>query len=376
MSDIYVNDMDWSKNGNGFSSFNNYRRYQFNLISKYIGSRILEIGTASFIIIIINISILKIKKIPPINKNYCQIFFILLFSYYAVGIIYIALNMGGFYEYILSNNKFNNVTLDLQNIALMGIIPITLFTLLLRLLKPSENPTCFTLLLICLGLILGNGTSAGISEISLFLPFTFLVGALMSLPDPTRFQRLFVSYVCIMLIFSLADSKFKAPYAWWYTSEPEIYDNAYETKIPLLAGMKLSDSGAVTLNEIFDVITSHSSPSDDIFLFPNISGLYAITNRLPHSKSVVTWFDFLPDRLAKEEANRLIENPPKIIGNLQLPEKVWNVHETYFRGGQKMGQRHIQEAIKTLTSKKNSPYSLIYTKQISPESKFEVWARN
>jgi phospholipid N-methyltransferase len=45
MSDIYVNDMDWSKNGNGFSSFNNYRRYQFNLISKYIGSRILEIGT-------------------------------------------------------------------------------------------------------------------------------------------------------------------------------------------------------------------------------------------------------------------------------------------------------------------------------------------
>jgi len=45
MSDLYVNDMDWSKNGNGFSSFNNYRRYQFNLIRKYIGSKILEIGS-------------------------------------------------------------------------------------------------------------------------------------------------------------------------------------------------------------------------------------------------------------------------------------------------------------------------------------------
>ena len=45
MSDLYVNDMDWSKNGNGFSSFNNYRRYQFNLISKYIGSKILEVGS-------------------------------------------------------------------------------------------------------------------------------------------------------------------------------------------------------------------------------------------------------------------------------------------------------------------------------------------
>lgn len=45
MNDSYVNDMDWSKNGNGFSSFNNYRKYQYNLIHKFIGSRILEIGT-------------------------------------------------------------------------------------------------------------------------------------------------------------------------------------------------------------------------------------------------------------------------------------------------------------------------------------------
>ena len=45
MDDLYVNDMDWSKDGNGFSSFNNYRRYQYNLIDKYIGSKILEIGT-------------------------------------------------------------------------------------------------------------------------------------------------------------------------------------------------------------------------------------------------------------------------------------------------------------------------------------------
>ncbi len=45
MNDLYVNDMDWSKDGNGFSSFNNYRRYQYNLIDKFIGSKILEIGT-------------------------------------------------------------------------------------------------------------------------------------------------------------------------------------------------------------------------------------------------------------------------------------------------------------------------------------------
>lgn len=45
MSDLYVNDMDWSQGGNGFSTFKNYRKYQFKLIDKYIGNKILEIGT-------------------------------------------------------------------------------------------------------------------------------------------------------------------------------------------------------------------------------------------------------------------------------------------------------------------------------------------
>jgi SAM-dependent methyltransferase len=43
--DNYVYDMDWSQSGNGFNSFLNYRRYQFNLIKNYLGKNILEIGT-------------------------------------------------------------------------------------------------------------------------------------------------------------------------------------------------------------------------------------------------------------------------------------------------------------------------------------------
>lgn len=46
MNDHYVYDMDWGSSGdNKFSILSNYRNYQYNLISSYIGKSILEIGT-------------------------------------------------------------------------------------------------------------------------------------------------------------------------------------------------------------------------------------------------------------------------------------------------------------------------------------------
>lgn len=45
MKDDYVYDMDWSGFGNGFNTFSNYRKYQFDLIKNYLGKNILEIGT-------------------------------------------------------------------------------------------------------------------------------------------------------------------------------------------------------------------------------------------------------------------------------------------------------------------------------------------
>ena len=44
--DKYVHGMDWTgEDGGGFSSFKNYRNFQYNSIKDYIGSEILEVGT-------------------------------------------------------------------------------------------------------------------------------------------------------------------------------------------------------------------------------------------------------------------------------------------------------------------------------------------
>ena len=43
--DKYVHGMDWGKDEVSFSNFNNYRKYQYDLIKNYIGNNIIEVGS-------------------------------------------------------------------------------------------------------------------------------------------------------------------------------------------------------------------------------------------------------------------------------------------------------------------------------------------
>lgn len=44
-NDGYVHNMDWVKGEISFNDFENYRKYQYDLIKKYIGNNIIEIGS-------------------------------------------------------------------------------------------------------------------------------------------------------------------------------------------------------------------------------------------------------------------------------------------------------------------------------------------
>lgn len=65
-------------------------------------------------------------------------------------------------------------------------------------------------------------------------------------------------------------------------------------------------------------------------------------------RAVVHWFDFLPDNLARAEADLLRKNPPALVVWMQLPELAWATHERLFRGGRPCGQREIARALADL----------------------------
>lgn len=225
-----------------------------------------------------------------------------------------------------------------------------------------------------LGLIFGNGTSAGIGEVSVFLGFALALAFLMSLPNVYGVAKTVVGVICLSFILVLSSAKFQKPYDWWYVIEPDVRESNTHPNLPLLAGFWLSPGTSKVLEDVTRIIQTYSRPGDDVFTFPNIPGFYLLADRWPHSKVVVSWFDFLPDALARAEAARLLTTPPAIIVNLKLPEAVWSAHERRFRDGKPLGQRDILAAIRELTEQRKL-YQLDFAREVSPGCLLEVWRK-
>ena len=222
------------------------------------------------------------------------------------------------------------------------------------------------------GLIFGNGTSAGISEVSVFISFAFVLSLLMSLQNSFGISKFTVSFASLCFIFLLSNCKFRQPYAWWNITVPDLQESTTHSVLPLLKGFWLPPDSTKVLEDVTKLIQINTSPNENIFTFPNIPVFYILSNRWPNSKVVVSWFDFLPDIPARAEAVRVLANPPKIIVNLKLPEETWTAHERLFRKGKPLGQRDILDAITELTEHRKL-YHLELSKVISPGCKLEVW---
>jgi hypothetical protein len=311
------------------------------------------------------------KKGAPPLENVSQILVFIVLFCFVVGISY--------FGNILSESLM--WLINLKNFLLQEIIAVsTIVTVFIALtaiiqLIPSVGFIRKDLAIsatMTLGLIFGNGTSAGIGEVSTYLSFALVLSFLISLPNSHGIAKVLTSGACLSLILVLAAVKFQQPYAWWYVSEPDVRKSTSSSTLPLLAGLRLSPDTLMTIEEVVQSIKAHSSPGDDIFAFPNIPGFYAFTDRWPHSKVIVPWFDFLPDLYAQAEANRLKAFPPVIIVNLKLPEEVWVLHESLFRNGRPLGQRNIKAAIEELTEQRKL-YQLDTSREVSPGCVLEVW---
>jgi hypothetical protein len=224
------------------------------------------------------------------------------------------------------------------------------------------------------GMIWGNGTSAGLSEISAFVMLAFVLCVLLEIRFFQSVGLVTILTLSCSIIFIYSSQKFLSPYSWWAFSEPTVKVAKHKPKADIARGLKTSQQTAETIDALMSVLNKVSPIGGDIFAFPHIPIVYLMTNRWPHSKVLVSWFDFLPDSLAKDEALRLKFNPPETIVNVKLPSYVWNDHEELFRGGNPLGQRDIEEVIRELTEKQKR-YNLELSREVSPGVLLEVWQK-
>jgi len=266
-----------------------------------------------------------------------------------------------------ANNYIIPVTTTLTGV----LIVLTVSSYFIPAVQRFISPPVIILGIVSAGMIWGNGTSAGLSEVGVFAMFALALAIMMD----TRIFR-YVGFtvallVTISLVFIFATRKFDAPYAWWGVAEPSVHEATHVSKTPIARGLRMSQRTADNLDALADALAK--APQDgDIFAFPNIPQIYLIANRWPNSKVVIPWFDFLPDAPARAEAVRLLANPPATIVNLKLPPVAWDAHERLFRNGKPLGQRDIQSAIVELTEKRKL-YKLDFSREVSPRCVLEVW---
>jgi hypothetical protein len=199
-----------------------------------------------------------------------------------------------------------------------------------------------------------------------------LTGALRPHRAPICYARHLMIALCLMAILLAGSRKFESPYTWGYWTEPSLAAERTSSRIPALAGLKLSRPTAEFLDSATDIIRTRSEPGDRIFVFPYYSVLYALGDRLPAVYARQHWFDVCPDAVAEEDARRLLASPPAVIVAMEFPEEVLAREEFIFRKGKKSGQRALIAAIDELTAN----YELAAT-HFSPGYRFpiKVWVR-
>ena len=266
----------------------------------------------------------------------------------------------------------------LRNIHFAGASAAIVFCLLhfFRLAGgEKKNVGLFVVSALSMGLVFGNGTSAGVTQISLFLPLALLLAYLLSAASFLHSIQAVVVGLSFMLTLTLAASKYAHPYSWWGLAEPDIRQSRIEPDIDALKGFVVSPGTARAFSIVSSIIKSNTTVKDSIFTFPNIPIFYLLTDRWPKTMAKVHWFDFLSDSKAAGDARALRDNPPKIFVNLELPQDVWLAHESLFRGGKAMGQREILCVITELTTHSNGKYQLEASIPIPNGCNLKVWKR-
>jgi hypothetical protein len=220
-------------------------------------------------------------------------------------------------------------------------------TLALVLCKPSRNAAyLFVIFVFGLGLVFGNGTSAGISEISAFVGVALVIAALMALALPTILPALIPATMCAAFAATLVSTKFEQPYFWW-SVQPQLSSVCAQTD-GFLAHVCVYPSDYLVISRISNFIKTNSSEGQKIYVFPHMPVFNIISKRGPFKGAVVSWPDFMSDRIALSIADSLKSAPPPIIIVGDIPEYAMASHERLFRAGGVSGQRSILKTIDDL----------------------------
>ena len=253
-------------------------------------------------------------------------------------------------------------------------ILMLLIYLLTFLFNPNKlNSKWFLLFSFCFILTIGNGTSAGLSEISAFLGFAIIVSCLITISAPAMVPSLIPIGLCLLWSAFLIEEKFEMPYSWWSVISGDVRKVNCANSTGVLRYICVDPVKYSKIQRVVDAIDNNSAKSDPIFVFPHEPIFYLLSERSPFGKAVVSWFDFISADQGKLLINSLTRDPPRVMIISRLPTSVFNAHEQLFNGGKLGVQREIMSIIDN--GSRSGKLKLVETQEIDGIS-LEIYVRS
>ena len=171
-----------------------------------------------------------------------------------------------------------------------------------------------------------------------------------SLAGSSRLGRLAICAVVLLVCIDTVRLKLDVPFGFGSFTDGQVSAATVRSDQTKLKGIFLPAATARLIDDVTHIVASSTTPADTIFVYPEMALFYALTDRKWPTETGSHNVDTVNDAFAKQEAERLLQNPPKVIVFLPETEAQLRAEEIVWRDGHRMGQRDIIAAVKTLAA--------------------------
>jgi hypothetical protein len=171
-----------------------------------------------------------------------------------------------------------------------------------------------------------------------------------SLAGSSRLGRLAICAVVLLVCIDTVRLKLDVPFGFGSFTDGPVSAATTRSDQPKLKGILLPAATVRLIDDVTHIVVSHTTPADTIFVYPEMALFYTLTDRKWPTETASHNVDTVNDAFAKQEAARLLQNPPKVIVFLPETEAQLRAEEIVWRDGHRMGQRDIIAAVKTLAA--------------------------
>ena len=230
----------------------------------------------------------------------------------------------------------------------IGILLICFF-----IVKDIDKRLFGALILVSIGAIWGSGTSAGLSQISLYLAF---ITVFIFLFNFNFITAIFSLLILVSTVFYYPEYKYTHPFSWWGHTLPSIDKSDIKVEVGYGKGIYTSAQLAMSYNKIYSLMGTPNQSNEYSLVFPHMPIFQLNSNTIPFGRAGVYWFDFISNKLMSDEEILLERRRPSFILLIDVPTDTWEGHRKLFRAGGPMSHDDFLTKIRSIAAQ---DYALI-----------------